>query len=262
MMGGWRHVLRLDGHMKIGIIGFGAIGSFLAKSLKEEVVWVVDSDADAERRAREAGLACPFHQKIPEKCGGAELVVEAASQSAVPILLECLPYCDVMAMSVGAFADGALLAKMKGGAEKYGRKIYLPSGAVGGTDAISAIGGAAKSVLLETIKPPAALGRDDKARTVIFEGSAADACRLYPKNVNVSATLALAGIGFERTKVRIISDPAAKRNVHRVMAESGAGRMCFEFENLPSKDNPKTSALAALSALNRIRKIKETLQIG
>ena len=248
--------------MKIGIVGFGAIGSFLARNLKEEVVWIVDSDAGAERKARAAGLTCPFHQKIPEKCGNADLVVEAASQSTVPMLLPCLPYCDVMAMSVGAFADGGLLEKMKGAAEKHGRKIYIPSGAVGGTDAISALGGTARSVLLETIKPPAALGRDDKARTVIFEGSATDACRLYPKNVNVSATLSLAGIGFDRTKVRIVSDPAAKRNTHRIIVESGAGKMSFEFENLPSGDNPKTSALAALSALNRIRKIKETLQIG
>ena len=80
--------------------------------------------------------------------------------------------------------------------------------------------------------------------------------------MNVSATLALAGIGFGKTRVRIVSDPAATANTHRIVVASAAGKMALEFENLPSKENPKTSELAALSALRRIRKIKETLQIG
>ena len=246
--------------MKIGIIGFGSIGSYLAANLKDEVAWVVDSEEAARKRAENIGFAA--HAAIPAKCGGAGLVVEAASQKAVPLLAECLPFCDVMAMSVGAFADKALLERMTGAAKKSGRKIYLPSGAIGGTDAIAAVGGQAREVLLETTKPPSSLGRSDKARTVIFEGNAAEACRLYPKNVNVSATLSLAGIGFEKTRVRIVSDPAVSKNTHKIIVESPAGRMSLEFENLPSKENPKTSALAAMAALCRIRKIKETLQIG
>ncbi len=246
--------------MRIGIIGFGSIGSFLADNLKKEVAWVVDADPASQQRARKAGfLALSF---APQGCGGVDLVVEAASQQAVPLLLSCLPFCDVMVMSVGAFADETLLRKMKAAAERYGRKIYLPSGAIGGMDAISAVAGTAKSVLLETTKPPASLGRKDCKRTVIFEGSAREACRRYPKNVNVSATLSIAGVGFGRTRVRIITDPEVKRNTHRITVESAAGKMAFEFENVPSKENPKTSALAALSALSRIRKIKETLQIG
>jgi len=248
--------------MKIGLIGFGSIGSFLAKNLGKEIVWVVDSDPAAAGKMKAAGLKCRYYASVPKKCGGAGLVVEAASQQAVPILLECLPHCDVVAMSVGAFADERLLGRMRRSAEKYGRKIYLPSGAIGGTDAISAVGSSAGSVLLETIKPPASLGRKDRERVVIFEGSAREACRLYPKNVNVSAALSLAGIGFERTRVRIVSDPAAAKNTHRITVESDAGRMVLEFENVPSVGNPKTSALAALSALRRIKKIKDALQIG
>ncbi len=246
--------------MKIGLIGFGSIGSYLAKSLGKEVAWVADLDGGARKRAEMAGFAA--YGAMPEKCGGAGLVVEAAGQQAVPLLLECLPHCDVMAMSVGAFADGALLHRMRKAAEKYGRKIYLPSGAIGGLDAVSAIGAGAASVLLETTKPPSSLGRKDAARVVVFEGNASEACRLFPKNVNVSAALALAGAGFEKTVVRIVSDPKAGSNTHRVVVESKAGRMDFLFENAPSPENPKTSALAALSALRRIRKIKETLQIG
>ncbi len=248
--------------MKIGLIGFGSIGSFLAKNLGKEIVWVADSDPSAAGRMKAAGLKCKYCASIPKKCGGANLVVEAASQQAVPLLLECLRHCDVMVMSVGAFADDRLLGRVRRAAEKYGRKIYLPSGAIGGTDAISAVGKGATSVLLETIKPPASLGRRDKERAVIFEGSAREACRLYPKNVNVSATLSLAGIGFDKTRVRIVSDPAVAKNTHRITVESNAGRMVLEFENVPSAENPKTSALAALSALRRIRKIKGALQIG
>lgn len=248
--------------MRIGIIGFGSIGSYLAKNLRGEVMWVVDSDPAAKKRMAALGLKCRFHSAIPSRCGKADLVVEAASQQAVPSLLKCLPFCGVMVMSVGALADGKLLRKMERAAEKYGRKIYVPSGAIGGTDAISSVGRGAASVLLETVKPPAALGRGDATRRVVFEGNARDACRLYPKNVNVSATLALAGAGFEKTRVRIVSDPEIKTNIHRIFVSAPAGKMAFEFENLPSRENPKTSALAALAALRRIRKINEALQIG
>ena len=248
--------------MKIGLIGFGSIGYVLAKNIGKDIIWVVDSDPPAEGRMESAGLSCPFHSGVPEKCGGADLVLEAASQRAVPLLVECLRFCDVMVMSVGAFSDDSLLAKIKKEAEKHGRKIYLPSGAVGGLDAISAVSSQITSLVLETTKPPASLGRNDEARTVVFEGSAREACRMFPKNVNVSATLSLAGIGFDRTIVRIVSDPAAIANTHRIIVASPAGGMKFEFENVPSRDNPKTSALAALSALRRISKTGETLQIG
>lgn len=247
--------------MKIGLVGFGAIGGYLAKELGQSIAWIYDADSNAKARA-EAGLASKFVASIPPKCGGVDLVVEAASQSAVPLLVDCLKHSDVMVMSVGAFADPKVLSSLVAAAEKNGRRIYLPSGAIGGLDALSAVDGKAASVLLETIKPPASLGRKDVKRIVVFEGDAAEACRLYPKNVNVSATLSLAGIGFARTRVRIISDPKAKNNTHRVTVESEAGKMVLEFENVPSPENPKTSALAALAAVARVRKINSTLQIG
>jgi len=248
--------------VKIGLIGFGSIGKTLAANLCEELAWVADSDLSAKERMAAAGVKCAFYSEVPASCDGADLVVEAASQEAVPSLLPCLEHCDVMVMSVGALADENLLLQLKEAAEKYGRKIYLPSGAIGGLDALSAVASTAKEVVLETTKSPAALGRNDTVRAVIYEGNAAEACRLYPKNVNVSATLALAGIGFDKTWVRVVSDPSALYNSHRIFVKSDAGRMLFEFENLPSKENAKTSALAAMAALARIRKIKETLQIG
>jgi len=248
--------------MKIGLIGFGAIGSHIARQMKNDIAWVVDADTAAEKKMAATKVRCPFFSAVPKRCGGADLVVEAASQGAVPLLLGCLPYCDVMIMSVGALRDGKLLHKMALLARKHGKKVYLPSGAIGGLDAIASADGKIKSVLLETTKSPSSLGRADKRRTVVFEGSASDACRLYPKNVNVAATLSLSGIGFEKTTVRIISDPTVKRNIHCITVKSESGSMLFRFENEPFAENPKTSALAALSAISRIRKIKEPMQIG
>jgi len=247
--------------MKIGIIGFGAIGRFLAQNLGDEVLWVVDCDPAARKRLLKLKLECGFFPSLPEKCGGAELVVEAASQQAVPILEKCLSHSDVMILSVGALSDDALLGRLIFAAEKNNRKIYVPSGAIGGLDAIGAAARVMNGMLLETVKPPSSLGRDDAARTIVFEGSARQAVKLFPKNVNVSATLALAGIGFDRTKVRVVSDPAVKKNMHRVTVDSGAGKMIFEFENVPFEENPKTSKLAAMAALERIRKIGRALQV-
>ncbi|MCX6773356.1 MAG: aspartate dehydrogenase [Candidatus Micrarchaeota archaeon] len=248
--------------MKIGLIGFGAIGSHIARQMKKDVAWVVDADKSAKAKMASAGLKCKFFGSIPEECAGADLVVEAASQGAVPMLHECLPFCDVMIMSVGALANKKLLVQLSVLAKEYGRKIYLPSGAIGGLDSIASADGKIRSVLLETTKDPKSLGRNDAKRTVVFEGSARQACKLYPKNVNVAATLSLAGVGFEKTKVRIVSDPKAKRNMHCITVESESGSMQFRFENEPFAENPKTSALAALSAISRIKKIDSAIQIG
>jgi len=174
--------------MKIGIIGFGSIGSFLAKKLRREILWVADISPAARERFGRSGLKCSFFKKVPRGCGGAGLVVEAASQGAVRLLPACLRYCDVMVMSVGALADSGLRRRLLAAAKKHGRKIYLPSGAIGGLDAVSSVGGRLEKVVLETTKPPASLGRSDRARAVVFEGSARRACRLYPQNVNVAAT--------------------------------------------------------------------------
>lgn len=248
--------------MKVGLIGCGSIGSYLACNLGKELVWAVDSDEKARKGILTQGVKCKVLREIPEKCGGADLVVEAASQGAVGLLEGCLAYSDAMVLSVGALADGGLLKRLIAVAKKNGRKIYVPSGAIGGLDAVGAVASCSSAVILESTKLPQSLGRGDKTRTVVFEGNAKDAVRLFPKNMNVSAALALAGAGFEGTMVRVISDPAADKNVHRITVESEAGRMRFEFENVPSEVNPGTSKLAAMAVLEKIRKLGRELQVG
>lgn len=247
--------------MKIGLIGIGAIGGFLAKNLKNELIWVCDID---ERfcRTRMKELGIPARVKYvskPEEGAYVDLVIEAASQKAVPLMLPVVSQSNILIMSVGALRDDRLLKKLREAAKKSNHTIYIPSGAIGGLDAVkSAAPAGIVSVVLETRKPPKTLGRADEKETVVFEGSAKEACEKFPQSVNVAATLAISGIGFEKTKVRVVSDPSVSQNVHTITLKGNAGEFKFVVENVPSEENPKTSALAMLAALRAVREIEGT----
>lgn len=246
--------------MKIGLIGMGNIGMFLAKNLRQEIIWVCDvRKAGARKRLGGLGIKA---EVVAKPKPGVGLVVEAASQEAVEMLVPALKFADVLILSVGALRDEKLLAQLKKAAERGGHKIYVPSGAIGGIDAIKSARPELQSVVLEMRKPPASLGRRDKKETVVFFGPAGRACEKFPKNVNVSATLSLAGLGFARTKVRVVSDPKLKVNQHRIIARGKAGEMEFVFRNKPMAGNPATSKLAALAALRMIKERKEVLVLG
>src|SRR3989338_528865 len=249
--------------MRIGLVGFGAIGQYLVQTLDEDSFFVFDADASKAKDALKKGgfKSAEFVDSLAAlKKRNPELVVEAAAQEAVPGVLPFLEICDVMVMSVGAFTHESWLKTAQNTAEKYRHRLYLPSGAVGGLDVLSAC--EPKSVLLETRKNPKSLGRHDAKERTIFEGSAREACNKYPKNVNVAANLSLAGIGFDKTRVKIISDPEASSNTHTVLITGNTGKYQFVFQNRPFEKNPKTSALAAQSAVALIRKIKGVVQVG
>lgn len=190
--------------------------------------------------------------------GPLDMVVEAASQDAVrDVALSVLQNrCDMMVMSAGALLDGDVFEVLSDACADYGRSIYLPSGAVGGIDALRAVRGELESVLITTTKHPDSLpgaaGAGDGPATV-FEGPAREAVRLFPANINVAAILSIAGIGADRTSVRIIADPAADRNTHLVEASGGFGSMSFSLGNVPDPANPRTSRLAALSCIEALR---------
>lgn len=187
------------------------------------------------------------------------LVVECAGHAAVaetvPKLLEVgLP---VVVASIGALADASVRTRLRTAAAR-GASLSLVSGAVGGLDALrSARLTGLDEVVYSGVKPPRAwlgspaedafeLGSLSRPQ-VIFEGSASVAATLYPKNANVTAAIALAGLGFDDTKVTLIADPAARGNTHRIQARGPFGELDLRFENQPLPDNPKTSWLAALS---------------
>ncbi|VVB68589.1 putative L-aspartate dehydrogenase [uncultured archaeon] len=163
---------------------------------------------------------------------------------------------------------------MKTLAEEHGSRIYIPSGAISGLDGLkSASIGTIRKVTLTTTKNPKGLEgapyiRENKVDlealkepAVIFEGSAAEAVKAFPANVNVAATLCLAA-REGKVRVKIIADPNINVNRHEIMAEGDFGQIFTRVENVPSPKNPKTSYLAALSAIATLRSIVEPLKIG
>jgi len=272
--------------LNVALIGCGSIGTVLAKAIdagkagKVKLTWLHDSKPEKSRALAKKLRSKP---KIAKKVAQiyadktTDLVIEAASQKAVALYaLDVLKSGkDLMVMSVGAFGDEKLLKSVQRASEQSGKKVYVPSGAILGIDGVKAgMLGKIEKVALTTRKPPAALAYSTYLRErdinlvglkkplVVFEGTAREAVRAFPESVNVAATLSLAGIGLDRTRVKIIADPSLDRNVHEIRVRGKAGEFTTEARNVPSPENPKTSYLAALSAIRALRNLTETIRIG
>ncbi len=266
---------------KVGIIGCGTIGSQLARAIEKrfceraELLALCDIDTDKAKRLKAASSLNPEILSIDELINACELVIEAASVSvSYEVAQKALQQSkDVMIMSVGGILDGYeqlfTLARAKGG------HIYLPSGAIAGLDAVKAASIAKiNKVTLITRKPAQGLAGAPylaeknidltgiKGETVIFEGRACEAIKGFPKNVNVCAALSLAGIGAEKTMVRIVTSPDYKANIHEIQLEGEFGKLVARTENLPSPENPRTSFLASLSAIATLKNILDEVKIG
>ncbi len=263
-----------------GIIGSGNIGAALIAHINEKMREKIGSIKifDIETSKAE-NLANKYD--FAENMDSAEaiiresdIVVETACADAVPAILQevILQKKDLMILSIGGLLGSENLIEK---ARSKGIKLLLPSGAVSGIDALKASGIAGiKSVSLTTRKSPRSIkgapylaekGIDaekiDKP-TVIFEGSAAEAMKGFPKNINVSALLSIAGIGADRTGVKIIVSPEYTRNTHEIEIISHAGQIKTVTQNIPSPDNPKTSYLAVLSAISALEGYFDTVRIG
>jgi aspartate dehydrogenase len=266
--------------LKIGVIGCGTIGAQICQAIdagvvRADLIGVCDPD-----RAKIDALAERLRHTVPVLCQteairAADLVVEAVSRAAAPAIIReaLLARTDVVVMSVGGLIEWAEEAVEL--AEQSGARIYVPTGAIAGLDAVKgALIGGISHVTLTTRKPPQGLAGApyfsehpvDLAAltqaTVIFSGSAGDAIPAFPANVNVAAALSLAGIGPDRTAVRIVADPASDRNVHEIEVEGAFGRLFVRMENVPSPQNPKTSHMAALSAIALLRRLTASLVVG
>ena len=206
-----------------------------------------------------------------------DIVVEAASQDAVKdVALSILQNKkDLMIMSVGALLDESIYEILSDACKDFKKTIYLPSGAIAGLDGIKSTKDELKSLSITTTKHPRSLkgarffetshiNLDDITNsTVIFEGTATDAVSLFPANTNVAALLSLSGIGSEKTFVKIIADPDTDKNTHHIEASGKFGKMTFTIENFPDSNNPKTSRLAILSAIESLRKYcSDDIKIG
>jgi aspartate dehydrogenase len=205
------------------------------------------------------------------------IVIEAASPEAVKqysakVLAENK---DLMVMSAAALIDERLFAEISSIAKSKGRKVYVPSGAIVGLDSIkSAAIGNIDEVTLTTRKPPLSFEgaplvekkkidlSSIKKPLALYEGPAREAVKLFPQNVNVSATLSLVSIGPDKTRVRIITDPETDTITHEIHVKGDFGELETKTVNRPFPTNPKTSYIAALSAIATLKKISENIIIG
>lgn len=260
--------------MKIGLIGGGNIGKFLLESINVNGsipnAKIVGLYTRNEIKAKE--LSSTFNTENYRDVeslihSDADVIVEAATvQVAKDHAVEILESGkDLVLSSVGAMADQNFYKKLTEICQTYGRKIYLPSGAIGGLDVIKAAQsiGELYSVTITTRKPPQVLPDAPlDIEKVLFDGVASEAIDLFPKNINVSIILSLAGLGPEKTNVKVISDPEVRKNSHLIEATGSFGSLSLKVENDPMPNNPKTSYLAALSVLSSLKNKDSMITIG
>jgi len=250
--------------MRLVLVGWGAIGAEVARLLQARKA-SVDLVAVA---VRDAGHSLPYPLITdPSQLAALspDLVVEAAGRAAVMPWGEAAlaAGADYAPASTSAFAEDGNLDRLLALARQHGRQIVIPPGAVGGMDALSAAARLPLATVTHEVTKPALAWQGTEAETVcdlanladlhcFFEGSAREAARRYPQNANVALITALAGLGPDATTLRLIADPAASGNRHRIIASGDFGRMEITLDNLPLAHNPKSSALTALSLVRLI----------
>ncbi|MCK9604038.1 MAG: aspartate dehydrogenase [Candidatus Omnitrophica bacterium] len=268
--------------LKVGIVGCGAIGTSLAKAVFSDfsssarLTGLYDTEIEKAQK-----LADKFNNpelvvlSLEDLINKADLVIEATkAQFSFGIAQKSINASrDIMVMSVGGliqrFEELETLAKEKNA------RVFIPSGAICGIDGLKAAScSKINKVTLTTRKPPKAFQgvayvaekkidlEHLKEDLVIFEGSAREATKSFPQNINVAATLSMAGIGPENTLVRIIASPNITQNIHEIEVESDAGKITTRTENVIHPDNPKTSYMAVLSAIAVLKQILEPIKIG
>jgi aspartate dehydrogenase len=262
----------------IGIVGCGAIGKALVQAVESGKLPVRAAGVTSrtETSAREflaAFTSPPPYLALTELIVAADLIVEAAGGSVVPSLAEKVFAAgkELMVISVGALLDHPdIMAESR----RTGCRLYVPSGAIAGLDGIkSASVGQISHVTHTTRKPPVGLegapylvergislaGLQEEKE--VFSGSAREACRGFPANVNVTAAVSLAGIGPDQTRVRILAVPGLVRNCHDIDVEGEFGKLHVHIENIPS-ENPKTGKLTALSIIRAVQDVVDPVRIG
>jgi len=268
--------------MRIGIIGGGVIARLVLEHRAAlggvDVAGILGRSESSRGKTLAAGFGIPFVTSVGALIAlKPEAVIEAASHEAVrqhaaPLLEAGIP---VIVLSGGALCDDALRARLERLAAEKRTLLYVPSGGIGGLDALKAacVAGV-DEVEIAVTKPPAAwkeiayverLGIDlDRlaGATTLFDGTAREGVPHFPANVNIAAVLAMAGVGFDRTRLKVVADPALKLNTHYITIRGRTGTISLKFESVPSPDNPKTALLACYSALAAIRAFGSPVRYG
>jgi aspartate dehydrogenase len=264
--------------MDVGIVGLGAIGRQLCRALDDGIPGLRLAGATARDRAKATdflkslGAPAPF-LSLDELIAASGLVVEASTQQH---LQEIAPKTLGAGRDLVVLSCGGLLGRQDWidlAAANHCR-IIVPSAAIAGLDGVKgARVGAITSVTMESRKPPRGLAgapwiEQQKIdldaitkETLIFEGPATEACRAFPANVNVVAALSLAGIGPEKTRIKIFAAPERPLNRHRIVVQGEFGQLTVEIENVPS-ENPRTGKLSYLSTIALLRELGAPLRVG
>jgi aspartate dehydrogenase len=274
-----RDVRRSQAPARVAVAGLGSIGRVLARRLVDGVpgsmLAAVAARDEAKARTFLEGIGSTAPVVPLDRLGdAADVIVEALPASAFDELAEptLAKGRTLLVISVGTLLSRTDLFDF---AERHGGRIIVPTGALIGLDAVQAAAqGTIHSVVMVTRKPPAGLrgaphlvangisvdGLDAPRR--VFAGTARDAVKGFPANVNVVAALSLAGIGPDRTWIEIWADPTVDRNRHRIEVDSDSATFSMEIANIPSDDNPRTGRITALSVLATIRKLGQSVVIG
>lgn len=239
---------------KVGLIGCGAIGTLIAQSIEKKIVQcdkLILFDSIKEK-ALELKKSINFPTIIVENLNQMlnlkpTIIVEAASQKAVKQYIKQITSHEIKFIIM---SSGALL-----GSDYKTKNLFVPSGAIGGLDAISSAAlTKINKVSLSTKKNPKAFDMNNTQPKIIFKGTAQEAAKRFPRSMNVASTLSFI-VRPAKVQVQLISDPTIKRNTHEIQIEWQYGEMLLRFSNDPHPENPRTSALAAWSAIQLLGRL-------
>lgn len=270
--------------MRAALIGAGTIARLALEHAGAGGLEDVDLCAVLARPGSERGAKLAAEFGIPV-CHTLEallayqpdVVVEAAAHVAVRDHAAAILRAGVslIVLSGGALADDALRMELEAAARASGATLNVPSGGIGGLDVLkTACVAGVDAVTIAVTKPPAAwkgipaverLGIDLDAlsvATVLFDGTAREGVPLFPQNVNIAAVLSLAGIGFDRTRLKVVADPSLQYNTHYIDVAGRTGRFSIKLENVPTPENPKTAWLACYSALAALKSAANPVRYG
>ena len=250
-------------NIKIGVAGCGALGSIVCKALLDglkgyELVAVSDINAPS--------FDVP-NLNFNDLAATADMIVECLPAKAVPDLARAVFSHDKDLVMISACAY-LLYPEIEEMVNASKGRLIIPSGALSGTDAVSALKCAEieTAVIASTKKPQGFKGaphieqkkiilENITKKTLLFSGNAIEAAKAFPANVNVAATLSLAGIGPQRTQVEVWADPNIAGNTHEIRVKGGSSTIVSRIENEPDPTNPKSSMLAGHSVVSTLKKL-------
>jgi aspartate dehydrogenase len=266
--------------LKVGIIGYGTLGKSIAGLIEAEQAGNIVLKSILVRNSPNTNDSSINNFIITDDEDGffdqnLDIIIEAAGHNALQLYGEkaLATGSNLIILSVGALSDIDFYERLQKAAKENNKQIHIPSAAIAGLDRIAAGAlGEIEEITLITRKPTKSWYGTIAEEKVdletitepycIFDGNARSASKLFPESVNVSATLSLAGIGFEKTKVQVYVDPTIKCNTHTILAKGFFGKVEISVENTPFKQNPKSSPIVAMSVAMVLKNLTSSIVIG